>query len=231
MNILGISAFYHDSAACLVQDGQLVAAAQEERFTRKKHDFRFPTNAIDYCLREAGIEMSDVAHIGYSAVPVEFERRRAALGARRTPEVCVLDADQVLAYRGRVDEQYRLGGARPDRGRETLREALDALVAGRSVPVPETDVDGCAITPRRAPRLASAPTWTEVGPVIAESCLPCHREGAEAPFPLVTWRDVADRAEVVREAVVEQRMPPWFASPDHGHFANERRLDRDRKAS
>jgi carbamoyltransferase len=50
MNILGISAFYHDSAACLVRDGKIVSAAQEERFTRKKHDSSFPKNAIDYCL-------------------------------------------------------------------------------------------------------------------------------------------------------------------------------------
>ena len=55
MNILGISAFYHDSAACLVRDGEIIAAAQEERFTRKKHDEGFPRHAIDYCLREAGV--------------------------------------------------------------------------------------------------------------------------------------------------------------------------------
>ena len=54
VTILGISAFYHDSAACLVVDGQIVAAAQEERFTRKKHDPGFPSLAIEYCLREAG---------------------------------------------------------------------------------------------------------------------------------------------------------------------------------
>ncbi len=53
MNILGISAFYHDSAAALVCDGQILAAAQEERFTRKKHDQQFPSNAVEYCL-EAG---------------------------------------------------------------------------------------------------------------------------------------------------------------------------------
>jgi carbamoyltransferase len=51
MNILGISAFYHDSAACLVQDGKIVAAAQEKRFTRKKHDHSFPKNRVAYCLR------------------------------------------------------------------------------------------------------------------------------------------------------------------------------------
>ena len=53
--ILGISAFYHDSAACLVVDGEIVAAAQEERFTRKKHDHRFPSHAVAYCLAEGGI--------------------------------------------------------------------------------------------------------------------------------------------------------------------------------
>ena len=57
MNILGISAFYHDSAACLVRDGIIVAAAQEERFTRKKHDAGFPRHAINYCLRDG--EISD----------------------------------------------------------------------------------------------------------------------------------------------------------------------------
>ena len=58
--ILGISAFYHDSAAALVQDGRIIAAAQEERFTRKRHDPRFPKNAINYCLEEAGIEADDL---------------------------------------------------------------------------------------------------------------------------------------------------------------------------
>ena len=55
MNVLGISAFYHDSAAALVRDGVVVAAAQEERFTRRKHDERFPAKAVEYCLREAAI--------------------------------------------------------------------------------------------------------------------------------------------------------------------------------
>jgi len=75
MNILGISAFYHDSAACLVQDGDLVAAAQEERFTRKKHDSRFPTDAIDYCLSEAGLTAADLDHVAFYDKPLlKFER-------------------------------------------------------------------------------------------------------------------------------------------------------------
>ena len=62
--ILGISAFYHDSAACLIRDGEIVAAAQEERFTRVKHDPGFPGNAVRYCLQEGGIEVKDLHSVG-----------------------------------------------------------------------------------------------------------------------------------------------------------------------
>ena len=73
--ILGLSAYYHDSAACLVRDGEIVAAAQEERFTRKKHDAGFPSNAVAYCLREAGITMADVDYVGFYDKPLlKFER-------------------------------------------------------------------------------------------------------------------------------------------------------------
>lgn len=73
--ILGISCFYHDSAACLVQNGEIVAAAQEERFTRKKHDPGFPQNAIAYCLEEAGIKVNDLSYIVFYDKPLlTFER-------------------------------------------------------------------------------------------------------------------------------------------------------------
>ena len=73
--ILGISAFYHDSAACLVRDGEIVAAAQEERFTRIKHDPDFPANAVRYCLQEGGIEAKDLHCVGFYDKPLlTFER-------------------------------------------------------------------------------------------------------------------------------------------------------------
>ena len=73
--ILGISAFYHDSAAALVRDGDIVAAAQEERFTRKKHDPGFPAHAVRYCLREAGLTMADVDFAVFYEKPLrKFER-------------------------------------------------------------------------------------------------------------------------------------------------------------
>lgn len=75
INILGISAFYHDSAACLVQDGKILAAAQEERFTRKKHDFDFPKNAVNYCLESQNIKISEIDFVVFYDKPVlKFER-------------------------------------------------------------------------------------------------------------------------------------------------------------
>ena len=75
MRILGISAFYHDSAAALVEDGEIVAAAQEERFTRIKHDARFPTNAVAWCLEQAGAGAETIDHIAFYDKPfLKFER-------------------------------------------------------------------------------------------------------------------------------------------------------------
>ncbi len=75
MNILGISAFYHDSAAALVRDGEIVAAAQEERFTRIKHDSRFPSHAVSYCLEAAGLTPEKLDYVVFYEKPLlKFER-------------------------------------------------------------------------------------------------------------------------------------------------------------
>ena len=73
--IIGISAYYHDAAACLMDDGRVLAAAQEERFTRKKHDASFPINAIRYCLETSKLSLSDIDAIVFYEKPlVKFER-------------------------------------------------------------------------------------------------------------------------------------------------------------
>ena len=75
MYILGISAFYHDSAACLIKDGEILSAAQEERFTRKKHDYNFPQNAIEFCLNDAGITSDQLDLVAFYDKPfLKFER-------------------------------------------------------------------------------------------------------------------------------------------------------------
>src|ERR1017187_8955758 len=87
ISVLGISAFYHDSAAALVVDGEIVAAAQEERFTRQKYDERFPTNAIAYCLKEAGLRPEQLDYVGFYDKPfLKFERLLETYLAYRSEE-------------------------------------------------------------------------------------------------------------------------------------------------
>ena len=75
MDVLGISCYFHDAAAALLRDGQLLAAAEEERFTRKKHDYEFPQHAIDFCLRAGGIEARSLDYVAFFEKPfVKFER-------------------------------------------------------------------------------------------------------------------------------------------------------------
>ena len=65
MNILGISCYYHDSSAALLKDGKIIAAAQEERFTRKKHDISFPVNSVEYCLKSQNMAIKDIDYISF----------------------------------------------------------------------------------------------------------------------------------------------------------------------
>src|SRR5262245_41683404 len=75
MRIVGVSAYYHDSAAALIEDGVVRSAAQEERFTRKKHDAAFPQHALRYCLGEAGVALSDIDYVVFYEKPfIKFER-------------------------------------------------------------------------------------------------------------------------------------------------------------
>jgi thiol-disulfide isomerase/thioredoxin len=148
-----------------------------------------------------------------------------ALGANRTPQVVVLDAERKIRYRGRIDNQYRLGGVKPSADREDLKEAIEDVLAGRKVRVKETAVDGCAITfPATRPPNKSLTFAKDVAPLINKHCVECHRPGTAAPFTLTSYEKVAAKAGSIAEVVDEQRMPPWFAHPGFGKFMNQRGL-------
>lgn len=154
-----------------------------------------------------------------------------ALGVRRTPEAVVLDGDKRLRYRGRIDDQYRLGGSRPEPTKHELRDALDAVLAGKPVAVAETEADGCAITFPQ-PRQPKAVTFAEhVAPILKKHCWECHQPGGSAPFALTAAKPAAGRAAAIAEVVRDQRMPPWFASHDSGPFVNRRALTDEEKAT
>jgi carbamoyltransferase len=87
--ILGVSAYYHDSAACLLRDGEIVAAAQEERFTRKKHDARFPVQAVRYCLSAGGIALTELQAVAFYDKPLRaYPNNPAARKAIRAHAKC-----------------------------------------------------------------------------------------------------------------------------------------------
>ncbi|MBI1831843.1 MAG: redoxin family protein, partial [Planctomycetes bacterium] len=151
------------------------------------------------------------------------------LGVRRTPEAVVLDGDKTLRYRGRIDDQYRLGGVRKEATRHDLKDALDAVLAGRKVAVAETEVDGCPITfakERKTPEVTFA---EQVAPVLQKHCWQCHHVGGSAPFALTTFKQASARAEAIGEVVAVGRMPPWFASHEFGPFVNRRGLADDER--
>lgn len=150
----------------------------------------------------------------------------AALGVERTPEVVVLDKEHRLRYRGRIDDQLRLGGERPGATREDLKLALEDILAGRAVGVAETPVDGCRITKAEVATSAEPVMFYEhIVPLLQQHCQECHREGGGSPFSLITLEEVASQAEMIAEVVSDRRMPPWYASRQQ-HFANERGLSR-----
>jgi thiol-disulfide isomerase/thioredoxin len=156
-----------------------------------------------------------------------------ALEVRRTPTFCVLDHDLELRYRGRFSDQCAVGGGRrPAASREDLASAIDDVLAGDDVRVAETPVDGCLLD--RAQTATARESGAEqvsyeqhVAPLLAKRCATCHREGSAAPFVLAAYDDAVRWSAMIREVVVERRMPPWHADARYGTFANDRRLSAD----
>ena len=149
-----------------------------------------------------------------------------SLQATRTPEVFVLDAQRVVRYRGRVDDQFAVGGkSRTAPTREDLKTAIDELLDGKPVSVSETPAIGCLIGRSRAPNRDSTVTYSnQIARVLQKNCVECHRPGEIAPFSLTDYQEVAGWADMIVEVTRSHQMPPWHASPEHGHFVNERRL-------
>jgi peroxiredoxin len=151
-------------------------------------------------------------------------------GATRTPEVVLLDGQGRICYRGRIDDQYGIGYKRPKPTRRDLVEAIEEVLAGKIVSQPTTPVAGCLIGRAAAPKGNTTVTYAkEVSRIVQKNCQECHRPGQIGPMALLTYDDAAAWSEMIREVVVEKRMPPWYADPKHGKFLNDRRLsDADR---
>jgi peroxiredoxin len=147
------------------------------------------------------------------------------LGARRTPEVVVLDADRKIRYRGRVDDQYAVGSRRAAPRRRDLREALEELLAGRPVSRPDVEAVGCPIDRSTRPSESPAATYhRDIAPILERRCVGCHRPQEVGPFAMTSYLATAGWSDAIAEAVEQGRMPPWHADPRFGKFANDPRL-------
>lgn len=160
------------------------------------------------------------------------QRLGAALEARTTTEVFVLDGSRTLVYRGAIDDQVGRGYALASAPHAYLREALEETLSGRRVLVPATSAPGCLLGIETAPAVASAPTYhREVARILRDNCVECHRAGGVAPFALETYRQAKGRSAMIASVVEDGVMPPWFAAPDTGPWRNDRRLSAADKAT
>jgi thiol-disulfide isomerase/thioredoxin len=149
------------------------------------------------------------------------------LGVTRVPTVMVLDGNHVLSYRGRIDDRYSVAARRPKATRDDLVQAVEEVLAGKKVSVPETEADGCLIGRERNAGTVSGATYSKhVAPILQARCQVCHRPEQSAPFSLLTYEDAVRHARMIKEVTEQRRMPPWHADARYGHFAGNRRLTR-----
>ncbi|MFP6693788.1 MAG: redoxin domain-containing protein [Pirellulales bacterium] len=159
-------------------------------------------------------------------VLVDSEQLAADLtGAERTPEVFVLDRRRVIRYQGRIDDRLGYDFKREKSRRADLEEAVKELLDDKKVSVSATETVGCLITRRSVLKDRGEVTYAKhVATIFQNRCSKCHHPGTAAPFSLLSFEDARDWSEMIKETVVQRRMPPWRADPRYGHFSNDLRM-------
>ncbi|MBI2823110.1 MAG: redoxin domain-containing protein [Planctomycetia bacterium] len=192
--------------------------------------------AIDSNLQDSLTEIAAFARIHNLSFPVlkDMSNKVAdAFGAMRTPEVFLLDQDRVVRYGGRIDDQYGFktgaGYAKPRLARRDLAEAIDEVLAGKPVSQPVVKADGCLIGRVKREQKGDVTYSNQIARILQDRCQVCHRAGEVAPFAMDSYDEIVGWGEMIREVVDQGRMPPWYANPAHGKFANDARLSDEEK--
>lgn len=179
---------------------------------------------------------AEIAHYAKSH-GIEFPLLRDAgnvvadqFGAERTPEVFLVDAEGKIRYRGRIDDQHTYGIVGPKVKQNYLVDAIEAVLAGREVAVATTQPVGCHIGRVLKPTGDATVTYSkQIARIFQNRCVECHRPGEIAPFALTNYQESVGWAEMIAEVVSENRMPPWHANPEYGHFVNDAGLTKEEK--
>ena len=161
----------------------------------------------------------------------DYENRFAdQLKITRTPEVVVFNSDRKIVYRGRIDDQYLPGVSRSSAKRHDLKIAIESLLAGKEVEVPQTEPTGCLLGRKRdSVEGATVNFANQVSRVLQRNCVECHREGEIGPFSLETYEEAIGWADMMLEVIEEKRMPPWHADENTGAFSNARSMTEEDK--
>ena len=139
-----------------------------------------------------------------------------------------MDNYRIVKYHGRIDDRFGYTYKNAKASRRDLYEAIKEQHADKSISVATTKPLGCLITHNPEPEEAEEITYAKhISRIVQDRCQNCHRPDAIAPFALMDYDDVRDFSEMIREVVVQRRMPPWHADPRYGHFATDRSLSKE----
>jgi hypothetical protein len=146
-------------------------------------------------------------------------------GITRTCEAVAIDTENsAVIYRGAVDDQFAEGARRPKATNHYLKDALDDFLAGRPVATAKTKAHGCVITYTALPEGREVTYTRDVAPILAARCVGCHSAGEIGPFEMSGYEKVKGWSGMIREVVLDRRMPPWHADRHMGKFSNDRSL-------
>jgi len=151
------------------------------------------------------------------------------LGATRTPEVCLIDAQNTIRYLGRIDDQHGIGFSRESPTQNELADAIESLIAQRPIATSLSQASGCLIGRNRSKAESAEDTEAidyaqHISHLLASRCVSCHRSGDIGPMDLSSYDDAAAWADMILEVTENKTMPPWHATDEHAQFRNDRRL-------
>ncbi len=153
------------------------------------------------------------------------------LGATRTPEVFLFNDAHQLVYHGHIDDQYTVTHRRPIAQKHSLKNAIQQVIDSKKVEVASTKATGCVIQYEKNPYSEKALTYSsDIKAIVAQKCLECHQRGRVGQISFASHRQLKRFSETIREVVLEQRMPPWYADPHYSEFLNNRSLEEDERA-
>ncbi len=217
-------------------------AARLEEMAREFGDKGVTVLAIDSNRQDSITELAGFAARHKLTFPIlkDPDNKVADLfGAKRTPEAYLIDADGIVQYCGRIDDQYgqhlgengkRISYQHKAPRRRDLQIAIEETLAGQQVSEPLTEAVGCLIGRIPNVKPSGEITFTKhISRILNNRCVACHRDGEIAPMTLTDYEEVVGWSEMIREVVSEERMPPWHANPDYGSFENDCRLPAEEK--